>query len=411
MIPMPRTIVLTSVLVLASCGAGSQSDSLVDGEATREAPSALLAEAQSAALAAGGSASCPQTYTLDSASRLCVKGTSALGPFTEAMKAECVTQGGGDACQDLLWNANFARWIRGGGPCMKGAIRGADGVCVEGTNAFGPFSSSMIAKCKAAGAGPACDTMRWSASLARNLADHWDEIDGYSYGKGKIRSYIGDNSEWTVDLRVVTPSKRFIILQNRPDEGFIPASTNKITSAISAHINAKRSWSNMAWWIKQSNNDASERAWSDGGGRAGVVKALASLGVTPPNTWKNVDGSGLSYSNAIPSSFLVEILLAVRRQPWYSEFRAALPEGCRSGTMVSMFCQGVASGRTIQAKTGTLNTYVGVKGLAGFGLTEKGNLLIFTTIYNGPAGTAWSEGQPRIEGIVKEAIRIAASVN
>lgn len=163
----------------------------------------------------------------------------------------------------------------------------------------------------------------------------------------------------------------------------------------------------MAWWIKESNNEASHSAWIAGGKTEGVRKVLSKLGVTAPSNWRNVDGSGLSYENKVTATFLVDVLLKAKEQTWYRDVVKAMPKGCVDGTLRTFFCSGMGAGQTVHAKTGTLNNVMGVKALAGYAMTAKGNVLVFATLYNGRPGSAWTVGAPTIESIVKLAVDAA----
>jgi hypothetical protein len=75
---------------------------------------------------------CPEGFSYSASARLCVNAEEALGPFTEAMVADCKRFGGGDSCDNLTWERNFAQNLRGNAECPKGASRTLGGLCVEG---------------------------------------------------------------------------------------------------------------------------------------------------------------------------------------------------------------------------------------------------------------------------------------
>ena len=110
---------------------------------------------------------CPAGSVYGEKFKLCVKGSDALGPFSEAMKAACVKNSGGPSCQSNVWEKAFASSLRGQGVCPAGTTRTSDGLCIEGANAFGPFSTSQVERCRALGGKEACETPRWSVAMAR----------------------------------------------------------------------------------------------------------------------------------------------------------------------------------------------------------------------------------------------------
>jgi uncharacterized protein YvpB len=117
-------------------------------------------------LATSTNAFCPAGFSFDATYRLCVSATEAVGPFTVQMINTCKANGGGSACDGGRWGVSFARSIRGTGTCMPGAVVDSSiAACVEGTNAFGVFTVSQVNACKAAGGGPACETMRVARSI------------------------------------------------------------------------------------------------------------------------------------------------------------------------------------------------------------------------------------------------------
>lgn len=119
---------------------------------------------------------CPDGYLLKSVGNAggtyCESrdGSRVLGPFTDAMKQKCAAWGGGAACANSDWAQVLALRARGDGFCPFGAsLDPATGYCVEAGNAFGPFPPSLVAKCKAAGGGPACDSGRWGQAFLLSL--------------------------------------------------------------------------------------------------------------------------------------------------------------------------------------------------------------------------------------------------
>lgn len=115
---------------------------------------------------------CPEGTDYDYDFRMCISQSEAVGPFTKAMIDKCVQYGGGQgACGGERWALEFARGIRGSGTCPPGAsMDSSRGYCREGTDLFGPFTPSLVSRCKSGGGGDACETMRWTESMVPSLA-------------------------------------------------------------------------------------------------------------------------------------------------------------------------------------------------------------------------------------------------
>jgi len=110
---------------------------------------------------------CPDGTDYDFDFRMCISESEAAGPFTEAMIEMCIASGGGvQACGGERWELQFARSIRGTATCPRGAASDSTkGYCREGEDLFGPFSPSLVSRCKSVGGGHACETMRWKRSM------------------------------------------------------------------------------------------------------------------------------------------------------------------------------------------------------------------------------------------------------
>jgi len=143
-----------ALALLSGCGA----------EPLTQAADEVGTEAQ--ALPTSTNVFCPADFSFDATYRLCVSSTEAVGPFTQSMISTCQNNGGGTSCTAGRWAVSFARSIRGTGSCMPGSTLDTSiDACVEGTNAFGPFSVSQVNACKSAGGGSACESMRVTKGL------------------------------------------------------------------------------------------------------------------------------------------------------------------------------------------------------------------------------------------------------
>ncbi|WBB70687.1 D-alanyl-D-alanine carboxypeptidase/D-alanyl-D-alanine-endopeptidase [Micromonospora sp. WMMD812] len=100
-------------------------------------------------------------------------------------------------------------------------------------------------------------------------------------------------------------------------------------------------------------------------------------------TLRQRDGSGLSRRNLIPAGEFVDLLAAVRGQPWFDTWYAALPiagepERFVGGTLRSRMLGTPAAGN-VHAKTGSLT---GVSGLSGYATDADGRVLAFSILLN-----------------------------
>src|SRR6267154_74206 len=90
------------------------------------------------------------------------------------------------------------------------------------------------------------------------------------------------------------------------------------------------------------------------------------------------DGSGLSRQNLVTPHAVVELLRYAAGQPWGKEFRESLPAAGIDGSLAERFKDLDAEAR-VYGKTGSLG---GVKTLAGYAVTSKGEQLAFAVLTN-----------------------------
>jgi D-alanyl-D-alanine carboxypeptidase/D-alanyl-D-alanine-endopeptidase (penicillin-binding protein 4) len=150
-------------------------------------------------------------------------------------------------------------------------------------------------------------------------------------------------------------------------------------------------------WLKLSNNpiaeilvksmgrhDASEGSW-----RAGlqvVRRFVAAYGVDL-DSLQLVDGSGLSTADLIAPEDLTTVLVAVRAEPWFDAWYAALPiagepEHLVGGTLAQRMA-GTSAAGNVHAKTGSLTT---TSALSGYVRTAANQRLAFSVVENGVIG-------------------------
>ncbi|TXS40692.1 D-alanyl-D-alanine carboxypeptidase/D-alanyl-D-alanine-endopeptidase [Streptomyces sp. uw30] len=98
---------------------------------------------------------------------------------------------------------------------------------------------------------------------------------------------------------------------------------------------------------------------------------------------RQVDGSGLSRMDNFAAGQLVELLLAVRSEPWYADWYRSLPVACApdrfvGGTLRSRMC-GTAAALNARAKTGSLT---GASALSGYVTDADGRELVYGIVLN-----------------------------
>ncbi|OPG05613.1 D-alanyl-D-alanine carboxypeptidase/D-alanyl-D-alanine-endopeptidase [Streptomyces sp. GKU 895] len=120
--------------------------------------------------------------------------------------------------------------------------------------------------------------------------------------------------------------------------------------------------------------------WS--AGLAAIAGYLKGVGVDVSKV-RQVDGSGLSRRDNFPAGQLVKLLLAVRAEPWYADWKRSLPVACDpdrfvGGTLRSRMC-GTPAALNARAKTGSLT---GASGLSGYVTGADGRELVFGIVLN-----------------------------
>lgn len=168
---------------------------------------------------------------------------------------------------------------------------------------------------------------------------------------------------------------------------FIPASNIKLLTTAAAlqtlQFNSVSDQAAFQNWINITNRD-SNNGYADSllrrlGGPDVVRTALAPLGVDP-NSFRQVDGSGLSrYNMAKPRTF-TSILRGMEASPGRYVFYDSLPIAGQSGTLRNRF-QGTRVQGRVRAKTGTLR---GVRALSGYLEHPRRGTLLFSIMVNQP---------------------------
>lgn len=199
---------------------------------------------------------CPAGSTFVSASRLCKTANNrAQGPFTAAMVADCEKYGGGKACQGDSWEYGFAVSLRGNKVCAKGAALNASlNVCVEGSNAFGPFTKAAINRClENKGSVAACSSMRIAASLLkatvsqplpgsvnRKLFDYYSQSANYTKVYNNVMGWYGTTSNGCVAFMSTALRQIGVSVPQSGNLGGDPISL--VTLPFSRYLSEKLGW-------------------------------------------------------------------------------------------------------------------------------------------------------------------------
>lgn len=110
-----------------------------------------------------------------------------------------------------------------------------------------------------------------------------------------------------------------------------------------------------------------------------IKEQIRKVGMNPDD-YKIVDGSGLSYDNAISPELEIAFLKYAYENPAiYKYFYASLPIAGVDGTL-SRRMQNTTAYHNVRAKTGTLN---GISSLAGYATASNGHQLAFCIINQG----------------------------
>jgi serine-type D-Ala-D-Ala carboxypeptidase/endopeptidase (penicillin-binding protein 4) len=105
-----------------------------------------------------------------------------------------------------------------------------------------------------------------------------------------------------------------------------------------------------------------------------IIEAMLTESGAERSAWDLHDGSGMSVYNRVTPRMVARFLLWTTQQPWGEVFRDTLPVGGVDGTLARRFRGTPLEGR-IFAKTGTFDD---TNALAGFMMTESGEMLIFS---------------------------------
>ncbi|MCH2542976.1 D-alanyl-D-alanine carboxypeptidase [Candidatus Atelocyanobacterium thalassae] len=176
-----------------------------------------------------------------------------------------------------------------------------------------------------------------------------------------------------------------VLYSHNPDKYFIPASNNKIftTAAALQLFNPKskigsktlESWVNIT--NTKSNNYYADTLLRYIDGQETAKKALVQLGVTS-NSFRQIDGSGLSRRNIATPRSLVTVLRAMYYTSAKQYFYTSLPVAGLTGTLRNRMKSTSAQGY-VYAKTGTLRN---VRALSGYIDHSYLGMIVFSILAN-----------------------------
>lgn len=118
---------------------------------------------------------CPAGSMLYTDIGLCVENEMALGPFTESVIKRCRERDAKSTCEAAKMPVDLARFVRGAGPCMAGAKLNRDGLCEDSGLVYGPFPKQLVLGCLRLKAKQ-CDSMRWTVTFARQAIQKYEAI-------------------------------------------------------------------------------------------------------------------------------------------------------------------------------------------------------------------------------------------
>ncbi|ACB51681.1 putative D-alanyl-D-alanine carboxypeptidase [Crocosphaera subtropica ATCC 51142] len=199
-----------------------------------------------------------------------------------------------------------------------------------------------------------------------------------------------------------------VLYSHNADRHFIPASNNKIfTTAAALQLKTPQSKigsKSLQSWVNvtnvRSNNYYADTLLRHIGGQQAAKSALGKLGVLP-NTFRQVDGSGLSRRNVATPRSLVTILRAMYYTPNRDIFYSSLPVAGVTGTLRNRM-KGTSAQGTVSAKTGTLR---GVRALSGYMKHPHFGMVVFSILVNNPSVS----GSAMIHSIDKIVLQLSST--
>lgn len=210
--------------------------------------------------------------------------------------------------------------------------------------------------------------------------------------------------QWGIVIESLSDST--IAYSHNPNQFLIPASNNKLftTAAALQKLDSQTliQSKSLDEWVTVTNQRSSN-SYADNllryiGGPSAVKQLLGPLGVDP-NSFRQVDGSGLSRQNTATPQALIATLKAMMYAKGSDLFYRSLPVAGVSGTLRNRLQLPETQGK-IRAKTGTLT---GVRSLSGYLEHPYYGKIVFSIIVNQPS----QSGQVLVGAIDEIALRLA----
>ena len=194
-----------------------------------------------------------------------------------------------------------------------------------------------------------------------------------------------ETAQWGIVVEPV--AEPTVLYQHNRDRALIPASNTKLlTTAAAINLVSGRVpeipvslHQRLIEVNRHSNNREADALLHRMGGQNRVNQELIHLGLRP-ESYVQVDGSGLSRSNRIPPSTLISLLKAMERHREGEVFYESLPIAGVNGTLRNRFQNTRLHGK-LHGKTGTLR---GVRALSGYLDNEDYGTIAFSILVNQP---------------------------
>ena len=191
------------------------------------------------------------------------------------------------------------------------------------------------------------------------------------------------SGRWGVHIETLRDGK--VLYTRNANSALIPASNIKILTSAAAlqrltpqatiRSRSLRQW--ITEVLARSNNSYADILLRFIGGTGAVKQTLTQLGVNP-NSYQQVDGSGLSRGNRASALSMVETLKVMNFAKGNDVFYQSLPVAGMSGTLRRRFRSTSVQGK-VHAKTGTLR---GVRALSGYLEHPEYGTIVFSVMAN-----------------------------
>ncbi|MEO1621807.1 MAG: D-alanyl-D-alanine carboxypeptidase/D-alanyl-D-alanine-endopeptidase [Cyanobacteria bacterium J06632_3] len=194
-----------------------------------------------------------------------------------------------------------------------------------------------------------------------------------------------DTAQWGIVVELI--AEPTVLYQHNQDRALIPASNTKLlTTAAAINLVSDRVpeipvslHQQLIEVNRHSNNSEADALLRQIGGQHRVNQEIIRLGLRP-ESYIQVDGSGLSRGNRIPPSTLIALLKAMEQHHKGVVFYNSLPIAGVNGTLRNRFQNTRLHGK-LHAKTGTLR---GVRALSGYLDNADYGTIAFSILVNQP---------------------------